>query len=229
MISAYLGELSEALRFDPPFARAIVHEVGDHLNEAAAAEPVGDRQEAERRAVANFGSARELASQFAMVLLARRNRRVAIISVLGIVAVMVMMKARVAWYVIAQWVMSDDARAIAGVILTIDRYAFWLSAIIGLGALIKIGRYRTPASLHKGYRQHLRHSLLLLTCAMGLLLVSVMGDLVLMALQTKLGWNGESIIPIMSVAVEVTCVVVIAMLTFDSKVRMARTETVLRL
>jgi hypothetical protein len=110
MISAYLRELSDALRFDPPLARAIVQEVGDHLHEAAASEPTSDRKEAERRAVAKFGDAHELAAQFAAVSLARRNRRMAIAGVLAIIAVMVMMKARVAWYVIAQWAISDDAQ-----------------------------------------------------------------------------------------------------------------------
>ena len=228
MISAYLRELSEALRFDPPLARAIVQEVGGHLHEAADAEPVDDRQEAERRAIAKFGSARELAVQFAAVSLAQRNRRVAIASILAIVAVMAMMKARVAWYVVAQWTMSDDARTIAKVILAVDRYAFWLSAIIGVGALIKVVRYRTPVALHEGYCKHLHHSFILFNCATGLLLVSVMGDLVLTALQTRMGWNSESVIPIMSIAVEIACVVGIAMLTFESRARLARTEMILR-
>jgi hypothetical protein len=228
MIAAYLRELSDALRFDPPLARSIVAEVRDHLDEAAAAEPVDDRQEAERRAIAKFGSAHELAVQFAAVSLARRNRRLGIASILSIVAVMLMMKARVAWYVIAQWTISDDARMVAKVILTVDRYAFWLSAIIGIGALVKIARYRTPVTLHEGYRRHLHWSLILLNCATGFLLVSVGGDLVLTALQTRMGWNGESIIPIMSLVMEIACVIGIAVLMFESKARMIQTETILQ-
>jgi hypothetical protein len=227
MIAAYLDELAEALRFDPPLARAVVREVDDHLHEAADAEPVHDRAAAERRAIARFGNARELAVQFAAVSLARRSRRAGIACVLGILAVVAMMKARVAWYVAAQWTISDDARTVAKVILTVDRYAFWLSAIVGIGALIKIACYRTPASLHGGYRKHLRWSLILLDCAIGLLLVSVMGDLALAALQSRMGWNSESIVPVMSIAAEIACVLGIAVLTVQSRVRMAQTETIL--
>jgi hypothetical protein len=228
MIAAYLKELSDALRFDPPLARSIVEEVRDHLEEAVAAEALDNRQEAERRAIAKFGSVHELAVQFAAVSLARRNRRLGIASILGIVAVMVMMKARITWYVAAQWTIGDEARTLAKAIITVDRYAFWLSAIIAIGALVKIARYRTPAVLHEGYRKHLRWSLILINCATGFLLVSVAGDLALTVLQTRMGWNGESAIPIMSIAIEIACVLGLGVLMFESRARMIRTETILR-
>jgi hypothetical protein len=228
MIAAYLNELSNALRFDPPLARSIVEEVRDHLEEAAAAEAACDLREAERRAVGKFGSVHELAVQFAAVSLARRNRRLAIASILGIVAVMVMMKARVAWYAAAQWTISDEARTLAKAILTIDRYAFWLAVIVGTGALVTIACYRTPAVLHEGYRRHLRRSLMLLGGATGFLLVSVAGDLALTALQARMGWNGESVIPIMSIAIELASVLGLAVLMFESRARMIKTETMLQ-
>ena len=73
MISAYLRELSEALRFDPPLARAIVQDVGGHLHEAADAEPVDDRQEAERRATQEAAAlkvAQIMGRNYPLVLLA---------------------------------------------------------------------------------------------------------------------------------------------------------------
>jgi HAAS len=228
MISAYLRELADALRFDPPLARAVVQEVKDHLREAAAAEPIDDHQEAERRAIAKFGDARELAVQFAAVSLARWTRRAGIAIVLAIVAVMVMMKARVAWYAIMQRTMSDDARAIAAVVLAIDRYAFWISAIIGIAALIQISCYRTPVHLHTGYRRHLYRSVFLFAGATTALFVSVMSDIVLTMLQIGMTWSSESIVPIISISLEIACVVGIALLTVASRVHVARTEVMFR-
>ena len=228
MIAAYLSELADALRFDPPLARAVVREVNDHLREAVAAEPVDDRQEAERRAVAKFGAAREIAAQFAAISLARRTRHVATAIVLAIVTVMVMMKARVAWYAIMQWTMSDDAREIAAAVLMIDRYAFWFSAIIGIGALIQIGRYRTPVYLDADYLKRLYRLLVFFATATASLIVSVTSDIVLTMLQTGMSWNRDSILPIISLSLEIACVVAIALLTFASRARVARTETIRR-
>ena len=228
MIAAYLRELADDLRFDPALARAVVREVNDHLCEAADSEPVDDRREAERRAVERFGSAHEVAAQFAVVSLARRTRHVAIAIVLAIVAVVVMMKARVAWYGFIQSTISDDARAIAATVLAIDRYAFWLSAVIGIGALIQIGRYRTPTHLHASYRRHLYRSLVLCAAATASLLVSVICDIVLAMLQIGLGWSSVSILPMMSLSLEIACVATVMSLTVASRSRVLRTEAIVR-
>ena len=228
MIAAYLRELADDLRFDPALARAVVREVNDHLCEAAESEPVDDRREAERRAIERFGSANEVAAQFAVVSLARRTRHVAIAIVLAIVAVMVMMKARVAWYGFIQSTISDDARAIAATVLAIDRYAFWLSAVIGIGALIQMGRYRTPTYLHASYRRHLYRSLVLCAAATASLLVSVICDIVLAMLQIGLGWSSVSILPMMSLSLEIACVATVVSLTVASRSRVLRTEAIVR-
>jgi hypothetical protein len=55
MISAYLESLAGALSFDRSLSRCVRQEVEDHLWEAVAADPISDRLEAERRAIANFG------------------------------------------------------------------------------------------------------------------------------------------------------------------------------
>ena len=133
MIPAYLDQLADTLRFDRALSRCVVQEVEDHLREAIAADPAPDRLEAERRAIRNFGEPQLLAAQFAVVSLARRTRRLGIAVVLAIVAVLVAMKARVAWYSALQWSMSEDARPLAAIVLAVDRFAFWLAAVIGIG------------------------------------------------------------------------------------------------
>jgi hypothetical protein len=228
MIAAYLQELADALRFDPALARAVVREVNDHLCEAAASEQVDDRREAERRAIERFGGAHEVAAQFAVVSLARRSRHVAIAIVLAIVAVMAMMQARVAWYGFMQSTISDDARAIAATVLAIDRYAFWLSAVIGIGILIRMGRYRTPAHLHAGYRRHLYRSLVLCAAATASLLVSVISDIVLAMLRTGWSWSGASVLPMMSLSLEIACVATAVSLIVTSRIRVVRTEAIVR-
>lgn len=228
MIAAYLRELADALKFDPPLARAVVQEVDDHLREAAAAETVDDRREAERRAIVKFGSAREVAAQFAAVSLSRRTRRVGIAIVLAILAVMLMMKARVTWYAFGSSTISEDARAIAATVLAIDRYALWLSAIIGIGALIQIGRCPVPARLHADYRRHLYRSLVLCAAATASLVVSVIGDIVLMMLRTGSIWDSAFVLPVISLSLEVACVVAVALLTVTSRARVARTEAIVR-
>ena len=106
-----------------------------------------DRLAAERRAIVNFGEPQLFAAQFAVVSLAsdeapryrsRAGRR----------RVFSVMKARVAWYAALQWSMSEDARPLAAIVLTIDRFAFWLSAIVGIGALLYAGR-RIPRASHR--------------------------------------------------------------------------------
>jgi hypothetical protein len=228
MIAAYLEELGDALRFDPALARAVVREVNDHLCEAAASESGDDRREAERRAVERFGSAHEVAAQFAAVSLARRTWHVAIAIVLVIVAVMVMMKARVAWYGFIQSTISDDARAFAATVLAIDRYAFWLSAVLGIGALIQMGCYRTPVHLHADYRRHLYRSLVLCAAATASLLVSVISDMVLATLQTGLSWSSAFVLPMVSLSLEIACVATAVSLTVTSRARVLRTEAVVR-
>ena len=153
MIPAYLDQLADTLRFDRALSRCVVREVEDHLREAIAADPAPDRLEAERRAIRNFGDPHVLAAQFAVVSLARRTRRVGIAVVLAIVAVLAAMKARVAWYSALQWSMSEDARPLAAIVLAIDRFAFWLAAVIGIGALLYVGRHRVPGHSGSGISQ----------------------------------------------------------------------------
>src|SRR3978361_1910396 len=112
MIQDYLDRLARELDFDRSLARGVRQEVEDHLWEAVAADTAKNTLEAQRRAVADFGDARTIAAQFAVISLARRSRQAAVAAVLVISGIFIAMKARIAWYTAAQWVISDDLKAI---------------------------------------------------------------------------------------------------------------------
>jgi hypothetical protein len=223
MIAAYLRELAGALAFDPVLASSVVTEAREHLTDAAAEDGSDDRDEAERRAIARFGDPRELAAEFAAVSLARQAWRVGVVIVLAIVVALAMMKARLAWYALVQWTIADDARAVAGLVLSINRYAFWIAVLIGLGALFHIGRRRAPAYLHAEYRTHLRRATLLFSAATVALAVSVAGDLILTALRVGASLTSDAIIPIASLSVEIGCVAAVVIMIANASRLMART------
>jgi hypothetical protein len=211
VISDYLESLADALSFDPPLSRSVREEVEDHLREAVAADPIGDRIEAERRAVANFGDPRVIAAQFAIVSLARQIRRAGVLIILVIVSVFATMKARVAWYGLTQWAISDETRAIGGIVGLIDRYAFWLSVVVGIGGLAYIRSRRTPQVFSAEYRKQLRRCFLLCAAAAALVFVSVICDGVLTTLRLLGSQSGaQSLIPIFLMAVELLCAAMLA-------------------
>lgn len=206
MIENYLEQLGRELDFDRSLSRCVRQEVEDHLWEAVAASRSGNSHEAERQAVANFGDARAIAAEFAVVSLARHTRRAGIAAVLIIVSVFIAMKARVAWYAVTQCAISDDIQAVCGIVGSIDRYAFWLSVIIGIGGWLYISGRRIPAAFYTAYRKQLRRFLFLCTAATGALIVSVISDGLLTALRlpgTQL--SAEFLLPGFSMAIEVAC------------------------
>jgi len=205
VIPDYLDALAAALSFDRSLSRRVRREVEDHLREAVAADPTGGG-EAERRTVADFGDPRVLAAQFAVVSLARQTRRAGVALILVVAAVFAAMKARVAWYAATQWVMSEDLRAIGAVVGAIDRYAFRLSVVIGLAALIYIGCHRAPRSFDAPYRRQIRRSFYLCAATAAFLSVSVISDGTLTALQmTGAELSAKALLPILSMAIEIAC------------------------
>lgn len=227
MIADYLAEIADALSFDRRLSRRVAREVEDHLREAIAARAPEERAEAERRAIASFGDPRALATQFASVSLARRTRRVGIAVVVAIVAVLAAMKARVAWYAAANWALSEHTRELAGTVLAVDRFAFWLSVVTGLIALFYIGTLRVPAMLQRDYCRQSRRAIFLCSVAAVSLVVSVLSDGVLTTLQ----FVGESreggIVPLVSMAVEAACVGAVACLVVRAVRRASRTDAFL--
>jgi hypothetical protein len=130
VISEYGERLARDLDFDRSLSQCVRREVEDHLWEAVAANQTGDRLEAERRAVANFGDPHVIAAQFAAASLTKQARRVGVAAVLVIAAVFIVMKARLTWYAVMQW--PAQMGALGEIVGSIDRYAFWLSVFVGI-------------------------------------------------------------------------------------------------
>ena len=207
MIPDYLDRLERELSFDRSLARSVRQEVEDHLWEAVAADRTGNAVQAQQRAIANFGDARVIAAGFAVTSLGIHSRRAGVAAVLVIASVFVAMKARVAWYAATQWAISDDMRAISGPVLLIDRYAFWLAVVVGLGSWAYIRSCQIPVALHPTYRGRLRRFFLLCSLAAAALVVSVLSDAVLTSILlqgTEL--SAQFLIPIFSMAIEIACV-----------------------
>jgi hypothetical protein len=206
MISDYVELLANALRFDRALSRSVRQEVEDHLWEAVAADPTGDRLAAERRAIANFGDPHVIAAQFAAVSLAKQTRSTGGAVIVAIAAVFVAMKGRVAFYAATQWAMSDDMRAVSAIAALIDRYAFWLSVIVAIAGFAYIGSRPVPTAFKPAYRNEIRRCFSVCTAAAGALVVAVVSDGVLTAVRlsaTEL--SVEFLIPILSMAIEVAC------------------------
>ena len=207
MISAYLERLGAALSFDPWLARCVRAEVEDHLRAAVAADRMGDGLAAERRAIANFGDPNIIAAQFAVISLMKRTKRTGIAMIVVIAGAFMAMKARIAWYAVMEpWAISEDVRAVSAVVGSIDRYAFWLSLIIGIiGSLhIYISGRGIPAVFHSAFRRQLHRCFLLCALATAALVVSVISDGVLTALRLSgARLSAEFLVPILLVALEI--------------------------
>jgi hypothetical protein len=227
MIPGYLAELTGALSFDRSLARRVTREVEDHLREAVAAHPSEDPAQAEREAIARFGDPQALALQFAAVSLARRTRQAGIAVVAAVVAVLIAMKVRVSWYAAANWIVSEDARELAGTVLAIDRFAFWLSVIAGLIALFYIGCLRVPAVLRPDYCRQNRRAVLLCSTAAVSLVVAVISDGLLTALRLGGELREDALVPLVSMAVEIACVGAVTYLIADATRRHSRTSALL--
>jgi len=208
MIPDYLERLARELSFDRSLARNVRQEVEDHLWEAVAADPTGNMLAAQQRAIANFGDARAIAAQFAVVSLARHSRRAGAAAVLVIASVFIAMRTRIAWNAAAQLAIGEeDMRAVSGLVVLIDRYAFWLSVIIGLGGWAYIVSRRIPAGFYPAYRKQLRRFFVLCCAAAAALVVSVISDGVLTALLLRgTELSAGFLVPVFSMAIEIVCV-----------------------
>ena len=164
-----------------------------------------------------------------MVSLAKRSRRAGLAALLVIAGIFIAMKARIAWYVAAQWVIGDAMRAFSGVVISIDRYAFWLSVIIGVGGWIYIRSREIPAALHPAYRQQLQRFFLMCSAAAVALMISVISDAVLTALQLRgTASSMEFLVPVLSMAIEIGCVGILVAHIRDVTLRAASTAALLK-
>ena len=206
MITEYVERLARELDFDPSLSRRVQREVEDHLWEAVSADPSADRSEAERRAVSDFGDPRAIAAQFQAGSLAGRARRAGVSAVLLIGAVFAVMKARFTWYSLTQWPPVDRMRELAEVVVSVDRWAFWLAFVAGTACWLYIERIRVPAALGTEYRARLGRFVSLCSVATVALIASVVSDGVLTVLRLwEADWSVAFVLPVLSMAVEIAC------------------------
>jgi len=205
LISDYVDRLARQLDFDPSLSRCVRREVEDHLWEAVSTDLTGDRLEAERRAVTNFGDPQAIAAQFAVVSLAKQARRVGFAAIVMIAAVFIAMKARLTWYAVMACP-TDQMGTLGETVVSIDRYAFWLSVFVGIAAWMYIDSRRIPTTFTPEYRTQLRRFFLLCLAATGALIASVISDGVLTSLRlVGTRWSLDVLIPVVSMAIEVVC------------------------
>ncbi|HET7764125.1 MAG TPA: hypothetical protein VFK92_03465 [Burkholderiales bacterium] len=210
VISEYAERLARELAFDRSLSRRVRHEVEDHLWESVAANPAGDRLDAERHAVANFGDPRVIAAQFAVASLAKQARRVGVTAILVIAAVFIAMGARLTWYGVMEFPALGQFRALGGLALSIDHFAFWLSVLVGIAGWMYIDSRRIPATFTDEYRTQLRRFFLLSSAATGALIASVVSDGVLTSFRLlEAGWSVEFLVPVLSMAIEIACAAVL--------------------
>ena len=219
MISEYLDTLQAALRFDRSLAQRVRKEFEDHLRQAVAADPSEDRRRAEERVIANCGDPRAIATELAIISLARQTKRTAVAIVLVLAGLLLLMRGFIAWYAAIQWVISDDLKPLAATIGMFTRYAFWTATLIGVAAWAYGSRHRSPSDYaYTIYSRHLHRFCMLSSIATAALLVCVVGGGALAAI--RLASTSPSIaffIPVLSVALQVlaagTLVILIRTLT----------------
>jgi len=207
VISEYLDTLSAALSFDQALARRVRQEVEDHLQQAIAADPSNGGIAAEHRAIAEFGDARAIAAQFATLSVAEQMRKLGIALILMIAGVFVAMKGRIAWYAITGGDLGHDMTPVTKIIGSIDRYSFWLSAIIGTVSFAYVMGRPIPTLVDAQYRKQLRCILVSCLAAVTPLVLSVVSDGALTAIRLMgaelCSW---SLVPIGTMAIEIACV-----------------------
>ena len=212
MIDDYVERLAGKFDFDRSLSRRVRQEVEDHLREAAATDATSDVAAAERRAVANFGDPDAIAAQLAVISLATHSRRTSSAGILGIAAIFIAMKGRVAWYAAAQWTTNIDLRSIVAIVGSVDRYAFWFSVIAGIGCWLYIGTRRFPHAFDSVFRKQLDRFLLVSTAMIAASMTSVVSDGILTAIQLSgTGFSTSSLVPILSMAIEILCAGLLAL------------------
>jgi hypothetical protein len=204
VISEYLDTLQVSLRFDSSLARRVRKEFEDHLREAVAADPCEDRRQAEQRAIANCGDPRAIATELAIISLARRTKRLAIIIVLVLAGVLLLMRGLIAWYAAIQWAICDDMKPLAATIGIVSRYTFWTATFIGAAAWAYGSRHRLPSDYaYAQYSRHLNRFRILSSIATAALLVCVLGGGALTMIRlTSTNPSIAFFIPVLSVAFE---------------------------
>ena len=140
VIDQYVAALRRELDFDQALARRLADEVESHLRDAAEADPAGPSPEAQQRAIARFGLAREIAAQFAADAVDRQARRSWIMLAATVAVTFVAMRLRVMWL--------DDLGSTASALAPlIDRYAFITALLVGTVGWFAFRRSLLPLAI----------------------------------------------------------------------------------
>ncbi len=232
-IAAYLDALSHELAFDPALSGRVLHEVRDHLWEAAEAEADAAAAEedepalaAERRAVSRLGDPGELAAQYRAISLYTRMRRTGALAILAVAGAFFAMQGRSSWYGLVQWTASERLRAIGEIALPLDRAAFLAAAILGIAGWLYSASRSIPRTYRPGCRDQLRRCGYLSGAAIVAVAVAAVTELVLLGvrLTDAVTWSAV-LLPAGSMAVEIALVVGVALYLRDSRRRIALCPT----
>ena len=140
VIETYLAGLRHELDFDPLLARRLTDEIEAHLWEAAEADPAWPSPEAEHRAVARFGLAREIAAEFAVDAVALQSKRTWIALLATFAVTFVAMRLRMMWL----GEVGDTFPVLAAIV---DRYAFIAALSVGTVAWFAWRRSWLPLAI----------------------------------------------------------------------------------
>jgi hypothetical protein len=150
------------------------------------------------------GDPRAIATELAVISLARRTKRTAVVIVLVLVGVLLLMRGLIAWYAAIQWAISDDMKPLAATIGIVTRYAFGTATLVGAAAWAYGSRHRLPPDYaYVKYSRHLHRFCMLSSIATAALLVCVLSAGALTTI--RLASTTPSIaffIPVLSIALE---------------------------
>src|SRR3990167_4979277 len=143
VIDDYVAALRRDLDFDPPLVRRLADEVEAHLWDAAEADPSGPSPEAQQRAVARFGLAREIAAQFAADAIDRQAKRTWMMLAATVAVTFIAMRLRVLW-------LDDFGASMSALAPLIDRYAFIAALAVGVIGWFVCRRSLAPLAICLG-------------------------------------------------------------------------------
>jgi hypothetical protein len=224
-IADYLDVLARELIFDPPLSRRVRREVEDHLREVVAACPTEPALEAERRAIGRFGNPAEIAAQYRAAALYARMKRSSALLIVAAAGVFFAMKARASWYGLMQWEIGRQLKAVNGVVLPIDRYAFMLGTALAIAGWLYIFSRTIPPNYRPSCRDQLRRCQVLMGAAAVAVGVAVAMDAVLTVFRLlEAQWSSAAWLPAGSLAAEMVLTVAIVVHLRNTAQRMARCE-----
>lgn len=228
-VTEYLDALSREFGFDSALGQRVRSEVEDHLWESTPSEPGVDLAEAQRRVIAKFGDAREIARQYAGSSLFAQTRRVGFVALLALIVVYAAMKGRGAWYGLMQWGLSDHLKEVIPTWVSIDLNTFRIALAVGIIGLGYIGTRRPPTSFHQDYCRQVTRCVALsgiMACA---LVGSVVTDIIITALrllEAKL--TASTLVPLFSIAAEIALVSALALCIYTTIRRTAFASSLLK-